>query len=78
VWAEGGGDAARVIMSSADPVPGLESDASIAAALELGGAVLGTLPRLEPGADTGHRIVLELANGAAGDGVRSDDGAVEV
>lgn len=78
VWAEGGGDAARVIMSSSDPVPGLESDASIAAALELGVAVLGTLPRLEPGADAGQRIVLELANGAAGDGVEPDDGAVEV
>lgn len=78
VWAEPGPDGPRVIVCSADPVPELEGDGSIAAILGIGRAVLGVMPRLERAAGGKHRIVLDLGDESATDIAGADDGEAEV
>jgi hypothetical protein len=77
VLAEPGSDGARVIVCSADPIPDLKSDASIAAALEVGCAALAVEPRLEQAPGGRCLVVLDLGSESAA-AVRGDDREAEV
>jgi len=60
VSAEEGPGGARVIVSSADPISDLNSDAAIAEMLVVGCAALAVVPRLERAPGGGYLIVLNL------------------
>ncbi len=65
VWADDGPDGVRIIVSSADAIPGLTADPSIAGMLESGCAALAAVPRIEttPGGES--RIILDLGGRSA-------------
>jgi hypothetical protein len=73
VSAEEGPDGARVIVGSADPIPDLRPDASIAAMLEAGCAALAVVPRLERASGGGYNIVLKLGSESTGPAARLVD-----
>jgi len=60
VWTEDRPDGVRVIVNSADVIPGLTSDPSIAATLASGCRAIAVEPRAETAPEGGSRIVLDL------------------
>ena len=64
VSAEQGPDGPQVVVSSADPLGDLKSDASNAVMLETGCAALAVVPRLEQSPGGGYLIVLNLGSDA--------------
>jgi len=69
VRTESASDRVRVVLASADPVPGLGSDPVLASMLGLACAVLGAAARTEPDGHGGGSVVLDLgAGGGTGTG----------
>jgi hypothetical protein len=54
----------RVVLASADPVPGLGSDPALASMLDLACAALGAVARSEPDGRGGGSVILELGAGS--------------